>query len=419
MEKKKSIAILNMQSIFEMLSRACVYLYSIVFFLRAIISFPPRLDGFLRIGIAIFGYAAYFMSGHVNVRRVHLSQYFIWYIGVFSISLFSSLYSLNSNAMAFTSNIWDMLFIGVGFSFSITNREAIRRYLFFFSICGGVIFLALMSRNLLYIDDRLGRSLTGDNTNTFAMYLMLTMFAAIATFYINENKLIKIISIVVSLLDLYMLMLSGGRKYVLIPVILVTAISILQTTGTKNIFKRLGIITIIVIGVTVGWNYMITNPILYNSIGRRFINRVSVNNRELYILKGLEFFLNSPIWGHGENSFSVLIVPFHGSQIYSHNNYVELLTNFGIIGFTWFYYFFGKTLKVNLKNAIRTKDKLCILAASFMISMLVLDFGIISYSDSSLLFTFWVLCFNVSYTIVPREQQIEKLENPTIPNLER
>ena len=395
----------RIQSVFLTASRLCVYLYSIVFFLRAIISFPPRLDGFLRMGIALFGYAAYFASGHMNIRRIRLSQYFLWYFGILVLSLVSSLYSINSNTMGFTSNIWDILLIGIGFSVSISDRESIKRYLLFFSMCGGVIFLALMSKNLLYIDDRLGRSLTGDNTNAFAMYLMLTLFAAISTFYLNEKISIKFLSVIVSLLDLYMLMLSGGRKYVIVPMILITAISILETSGAKNIFKRVAIISIIALGVVVGWNYMITNPVLFNSIGRRFINRVSVDNRELYILKGFEFFLSSPIWGHGENSFSMLIIPYHGSQIYSHNNYIELLTNFGIIGFTWFYFFFGKTLKINLKDAITTKDKLSILASSLMISMLVLDFGIISYSDSSLLFTFWVLCFNVAYTIIPREQQ--------------
>lgn len=412
MEMKKTVLTLNIQSICAMFSRLCVYSYSLVFFLRTIISLPPRLDGFLRISIAIFGFAAYFASGHANFRKIHLSQYFIWYFGILIISLFSSLYSINNNTAPFTNNIWDILFLGVGFSLSVVDRESIKKFLFFFSICGGIIFLFLMSRNLLYIDDRLGRSLTGDNTNSFAMYLMLTLFAAIGSFYLNENKIIKIISIIISLLDLYMLMLSGGRKYVLIPVILIATISIMQTTGSKNILKRLAIIAVITVCVIIGWNYMLTNPILYNSIGRRFINRVSIDNRELYIIKGLEFFLDSPIWGHGENSFSMLIVPYHGSQTYSHNNYVELLTNYGIIGFAWFYYFFGKTLKFNLKNALKTKDKLSIFSSALMISMLVQDFATISYSDSSLLFTFWVVCFNVAYIVTPKEHQRQESGNP-------
>ena len=395
----------RIQSIFLTASRLCVYLYSLVFFLRTIYVFPQRADGVLRFGIAAFGLLSFAVSEKKNWRRVHLSNYFLWFAGILVLSLISSLYSPSDNTMSFTANILDVLFIGTCFSMSVEDEKSIKRYLFFFSVCGGIIFLVLLSKNLLYIDDRLGRSLTGDNTNAFAMFLMLTLFAAIGSIYLNDNLIIKIFCIVISIVDLYMLMLSGGRKYVLVPVILIMSISVLQTSGAKNIFKRIAIISIIAFGVVIGWNYMITNPVLFNSIGRRFINRVSVDNRELYILKGFEFFLSSPIWGHGENSFSMLIIPYHGSQIYSHNNYIELLTNFGIIGFMWFYYFFGKTLKVNLKDAITTKDKLSILASSLMISMLVLDFGIISYSDSSLLFTFWVLCFNVAYTIIPREQQ--------------
>lgn len=409
MNRTITIKFPDLEQLCMIISRSCVYLYSLVFFLRTVIAFPPRLDGYLRFGIAAFGILATFASKQINLRQIHLSNYFIWYAGLLIISLFSSLYSVGDNPMSFTNNIFDILFIGTSFSVCIENERDIKKYLFVFSICGGIIFLVLMSKNLLYVDDRLGRSLTGDNTNSFALFLMLTLFAAIGSFYLNKMIVIKIVCTAICLVDIYMLMLSGGRKYILVPIVLIASISLIQTSGTKNVLKRLAMILLIVLGIIAGWRYMLSNPILYNSIGLRFINRVSISNRELYIVKGLEFFLGSPLWGHGENSFATLIVPYHGSQIYSHNNYIELLTNFGLIGFTWYYYYFGKTLKTSFQDAIKTKNPLTVYCSSLMISMLFLDMGIISYCESSLLFTFWVLCFNVAFIILPT-RNLEKID---------
>lgn len=396
MKNRLSIEVPRLEKICITASRLCVYLYSLVFFLKTVIPFPANLDGFLRFGIAAFGMGALLATGKIKISRSNPYAYFVWYVGLLAISLVSSLYSVSNDTWVYTSNIIDILFIGCCFSICLRDEESIKRYLFFFSICGGIIFAVLMSRNLLYVDDRLGRSLTGDNTNSFAMYLMLTLFAAIGAFYLINNIVIRVTCVGICILDIYMLMLSGGRKYILVPIVLITGMSMMQTSGVKNIIKRLAIISLIIIGVMIGWKYMLSNPVLYQSIGVRFVNRVSVNNRELYIMKGLEFFFRSPIWGHGENAFSTLIIPFHGSPIYSHDNYIELLTNHGLIGFIWFYYFYFKVLINNFKEAKKTRNQIAIYCTCLMVSLLFLDIGIISYCDSSLLFTFWILCFNVA-----------------------
>ena len=386
---------LNLSQLFYTISRICVYLYGLVFFLRTVIPFPERTDAILRLGIAAFGILGTISTGKVDFKRFVLSDYFIWYAGILAISLFSSLYSPSISTKEYTDNIVDVLFLGVGFSESINSEKNIHRFLLGFSICGLIMFGFLASHNLLHIDDRLGRTLTGDHTNSFAMYLMLTMFAAIAIAYLSEIKIEKLIGIGVAIVDAYMIMLSGGRKYILAPVIMVAIISIISTSGKKNIIKRIVIFAGVITLVVLGWNMMISNPLLYSTIGYRFVNRVSVENRELYIRQGLKFFFTSPIWGHGENAFSELIIPYVGRRAYSHNNYVELLTNFGIIGFGWFYYWFGQKLVYHIKTGKITKNRLHILSASLMIAMLFLDTGTISYCDSSLLFVFWALVFNV------------------------
>lgn len=403
--------LIRSSQLFYFFSRVCVYLYGLVFFLRSVINVPNRADAILRLGIAVFGIAGSICQKKINLHKMVLSEYFKWYAGLLIISFLSSIYSPSISARGYTENILDILFLGVGFSGSISDKYSIKRFMLCFSICSGILFLFLSSRGLLYIDDRLGRTLTGDNTNSFAMYIMLSMFASIITFYLSEKKIEKIIGISISVIDTYMIMLSGGRKYLIAPVILIATISIMSTSGKKNIIKRLVFFALIIFLILFGWNLMITNPTLYRAIGYRFINLVSIQNRETYILKGLQFFFESPIWGHGENAFSELILPYVGRRAYSHNNYIELLTNYGLIGFIWFYYYFIKQLGLHIKNHKEKNNKYSIISVALMIAMLFLDTGTISYIDSSLLFTFWVVVFNISDYNIDMEMKDKELKS--------
>lgn len=59
----------------------------------------------------------------------------------------------------------------------------------------------------------------------------------------------------------------------------------------------------------------------------------SFETRAEMILRGVELFAESPIWGHGNEGFRVL----SGFFTYSHNNYIELLVNYGMLGSFLFY----------------------------------------------------------------------------------
>jgi O-antigen ligase len=67
----------------------------------------------------------------------------------------------------------------------------------------------------------------------------------------------------------------------------------------------------------------------------------SVDTRMFMIMRGLRLWLESPVWGGGYYHFAIA----DGYGSYSHNNYVELLANFGIIGFLSFYLPFYFTIR--------------------------------------------------------------------------
>lgn len=380
-------------------SRLCVYSYGLIYMLHSVVSFPNRLDAVLRFGIGFCGIIGALCDSRYSVRSVRISRFFKWYGILLIISIVAGMYSPNVNWNIFTKNILDILFLGTGFSFSVHSENEIKLFLRGFMLCGVVMFLFLSKNNMLFIDDRLGRSLTGDNTNTFALYILLTLVAAIGTFYLSDQKKDKIFSLICILCDLYMLFLSGGRKYVIAPIILLAVLVVFNTSNKNNQIKKLVTFILLTIGIMAGWKLITTNSLFYNTIGYRFIQKTSMKGREDYIVRGIGFFLESPIWGHGENSFAYLISSYTGYQIYSHNNYIELLTNFGLIGFLWFYVYYFKVIFVNFHNYKITLNKICLFFVAVMVSFLFLDIGTVSYCDSSLTFVFWIMAFNVEILI--------------------
>lgn len=384
--------------VFYALSRISICTYGVVHFLASILSFPPAADGFLRVCSCAFAFLGLLIEHGLDLHRVKVHRFFQWYTGILVFSMITSIYS-PSDGSYYRSVILNTLILGTIFTLCVNSEENIDRFLWEFSLSGIIVFVLLYSSGQLHVDDRLGRTLTGDNTNSFAQYIMLIMFASIALFYLSDKKIKKIISVVALLVTGYMIMLSGGRKYIIAPLIMIIFIMLIKTEERNQIIKKISIIAMIVLGITLLWRFMMTNTIVYNTIGYRFLNLVSIDNREKYIFYGLKFFADSPLWGHGENAFSTLIFPYVGRSIYSHNNYIELLVNYGLFGFCWYYYFISKMATKLFYYGRKNGDLRCVVFFSLIIACLFLDIGNVSYCDSALTYCFYAISFNLVYGI--------------------
>lgn len=67
----------------------------------------------------------------------------------------------------------------------------------------------------------------------------------------------------------------------------------------------------------------------------------SFDTREEMIFSGIDLWLSSPLWGHGNEAFRVM----SGFGTYSHSTPVELLSNYGIVGFVCYYLFYVQVFK--------------------------------------------------------------------------
>lgn len=190
-----------------------------------------------------------------------------------------------------------------------------------------------------------------------------------------------------------MIVLTGSRKSLLAALIACSSYLVFQTPNQSKKIKAY-IISFLVLLVLY---FAIMNvPILYSAIGVRFEGLLitlqggrdyqyslsSSAERMLHIKYGWQFFLEKPITGLGLDGYRY-VCPIR--MTYSHNNYIELLADLGIVGALLYYAIPVSCLHIN-KKQIKNEDnniKLAIIP-SFIIFLAIMDVGLVSYMNEAM-----------------------------------
>lgn len=184
---------------------------------------------------------------------------------------------------------------------------------------------------------RIGFEINQENTfSTFACLGSLSWFGL----YINEHKTKYIFFLLFSVI----LIFAGGSRGALLSFFSCFVISIINVRGIKRNFSYL----ILSLALSVPLIYFIEqNSTSFDVIQRLsyFLNIFSitgnVDNSALLrinmITFGIEKFFENPIFGFGLNCFSQLLLGYLGFSTYSHNNFIEMLCDLGLVGFVLYY----------------------------------------------------------------------------------
>ena len=150
--------------------------------------------------------------------------------------------------------------------------------------------------------------------------------------------------------------------------------------------------------------YTIMNvPALYDVIGQRMENLIyfietgqklreggAEDLRETMIEIGWHAWPESPLLGHGFDSFKYYNVQVTGRFFYSHNNFIELLYNLGIIGFIVYYWFYIKMIITGWDERNYKPQYATYFAIALFISMLFYETGAINYSATTSFIIFYL-----------------------------
>jgi len=294
--------------------------------------------------------------------------------------------------------------ISIGVVMYCDSKEKIHKFLKYYIFGAIVLIIRCMIKIplALWLSDRFGDTI-GYNSNTLGqIFSHAVLFSFFYARYRNKKYYLLVLSFsVVSLL-------TGSRKAFLVIVLGVTLIIVLES---KNI-KRLFINIFIGIGIGLGMYYIAMNvELFYNIIGKRIedlfeiILGTSAGDRSsqdrIYFIKyGWENFLKKPILGIGIDGFRHL----QGAWTYSHNNYIEILCNVGIIGFLVYYSMLFEILfKASIESFKANRNFL--LACVLILSILMIDMANISY-----LYEIPQMLLGISYSIFVYAKRTNKNE---------
>jgi O-antigen ligase len=255
--------------------------------------------------------------------------------------------------------------------------------------------------------------LTG-NANALTIQLSLAAFVVLIT--LRRFRWAPVMAV---LLVVVATIVSGSRKvaFVWFALALLLLQYISARLHTSTLF-RLAFLFCLPLAVFLVFTYrdVIFEPIQNLYVYERFQGAIdgtesSANVRSAMIEQGLALWRDSPVYGYGIEQFRHL----SSFNTYSHNNYVELLVSFGVIGFALYY---GVLLIIFLRSLIGFRQRSPYAALSFgaIVLLLLWDVAMVSYSGRLNWLFLGVLGYLSSLNLRPEPAaETAELPAPTLP----
>lgn len=232
-----------------------------------------------------------------------------------------------------------------------------------------------------------GSYFSGSNKNGVAFLVFCAELMAFYEFYSKGKKGYLLLVV----LFVTFIILTGSRKGLFSAVAGPLMFVVLSVYKKNYFFNILLVCTIAALIVF----YIFTDENAYNAIGKRmesmlefwFDNRSqkvdnSLYMRSYYIQLAQEMFSESPILGKGMGNFAKIVDEIYdGHGVYSHNNYWQILSELGIVGFGIYYSMYLTIIAKLIKSAFVNKSRLSLMFLCFMVLLMVLETGLVTYNS--------------------------------------
>lgn len=353
-------------------------------------------------------------------NRIYLSSVITWELICLGLAFIAMLYSPSFSIFGGTYYAMIVNFVVI---FILTqmpwNETRFHMILKTFVISSVLLIIALIvTGNMKDESGRLGTELVG-NANTLACMLMVSAIYSIYLYICSTSNFSKVLYLISVIVIYYGMFLSGGRKYVIIPIVFMYIMLLNKTdkSGRKHIFKYTAVIIFVVFLL---YKLVMEVPFFYESIGYRFEGFFalfddsytvdgSTLKRKLMAEAAIKRWLDSPIWGYGFDSFKYYNASsVTGDMYYAHNNFVELLHNQGIIGFFGYYGFYIFLFKEILKNKVNSHHRGFVMGV--IASLLIFEYYGVTYSITPV----QILLFFCYYCLQSNETTMDALEDDEV-----
>lgn len=243
------------------------------------------------------------------------------------------------------------------------------------------------------------RGITEQHRNFSAYLAAIAIIIAFNLFRQTRKRKYEFCISVCSLLVLF----SGSRGALASLGVMIVLYALFQDSWSK----RTKFILIGVLLAIIGFYLLMTNDFLYNMYGERILaifskRDQSAEDRSYYIELALEMFYQKPICGWGMDNFSYYLnaIGGYGREVYSHCNYAEILSCYGIIGFILFYWpYFRSIAKLWKKRRIDPLAKVIVIV---LCRYIIFEYSTISF-EHFMYMCILTICFCSSNVFVREE----------------
>lgn len=316
-------------------------------------------------------------------KKIKFNQYLLWSSCFLVIVMASNLWTFTpKDTLYATRGVLEIFIIGNIFSMFIDNEEKLKFIFKCFVVAGIFLSIRIILTNSFDMSSlqRLGNELY--NANSIGLQLSVSTICSLHLSITNEKK--KPMYFILILIFIILIFLTGSRKAFLFSTLGCLMICIFNIKSKRNLIFA---IPIAILGMYCFYYFIMNNVVFYDILGVRiekFINLITNNGdidassqiRMQLIDVGRYLWKGKPWIGYGIQSFSKI----SGFQIYSHNNYIELLVGIGAIG-TCIYYSLYVFLIVKLGKLVFQGAKLAIPLYVIIILLTINEVGFVSYGE--------------------------------------
>ena len=274
-----------------------------------------KISSVLKIFTVLFFVSAISIINSVNINEslISLNKIFIVLSTIVCVSVFS-------NKEKSFQNLTFLLFISVLFESS---------YVFYDYITSSDINFTGVSMNR--------------NISAFSILIKLPFFFIYKAINQNQNKALSLIQEIIIISSIIILESRAA-------IVALIVIYLLKIAFTKDKLKSM--ITLFLSVLSLFIYYPFSRILQNKSLDANIILDESVNLRLEFFSSSIEFFLNNPILGNGIGMWKILSNQMQLSQVpyYVHNDFLQFLTETGIIGLMLYIFFFISVFYLITKN---------------------------------------------------------------------
>ena len=360
---------------------------AIVMFLYVVMSYLSFADYILPVWHSVILYLFLVLSFlfliYNKSDRKYLFPQLRNYIFIFVLCIVSSFWSLDTYFTLDESvEIFKIILVSLSFLFYIEGKKDLD-FIFLNFVLGGIflIFGFIIDGKWVISDERLGVGEFG-YYNIIAMAFLISSLCSVYLLSITRNSYLSILLIIAYVLFEITLFLIQGRKYIIFSLLMMLFLLIRIIFKNPRKILVLSFFILVIFFLFDKINNFYTNINFFED--SRLVKSINFNEqlsedllRLQMIETGIDWFLNKPFLGYGHRCYELMFEKLHGRRSYSHNNFIEILVNLGLLGFFVYYINYIKLIFEYGKNYLRSELGFFIFYLLF--SFFILDLVVVSY----------------------------------------